>query len=264
MVHDELPQISVAAQRRRRLWEAKACARFARVVELCESEHIARMASDFAAKSGRGRERAHAKLRQMFDAFGHVESELLTGSTPRLFYSVVGAPVPDLFTSPDSDPDPLAGTQRTGVPVHFVGLGKLAGKVVLRGTWGCSLTSLAIDTWFERSRDPDQLDVALLNAHRVLLCSPQRNVPLLLSRDVLLPVSGGHDGFFWSTPVPVRSQETKGAVFHCRLRAYLPEEMAPDETITQSASLLQLAPGDDPLVSGPLHPLALRAAPVAA
>jgi hypothetical protein len=253
--------VSTEAQGHRRRWEQKATERFDRLVKLCASGEICRMASDFAAKSGKGRERAHAKLRQVFNPFGVVESELITGPVPRLYYSAVGAPVPDLFTSPEGDPEPLKGTQRTGVPVHFVALGRLAGKVVARGTWACSLTGLALDTWFMRAKDPDALDAAVLNAHRTLLAAPQRNAPLLLSHDVLLPVGDGQAGFFWSTPIAARREAGKDALFHVRLRAFLPWEMAPNETIEQSAGLLQIAPGDEPMVSGPLHPLFLLTPP---
>jgi hypothetical protein len=248
--------ISTLARIRRDRWEQAASERFNKLVELSESDHIARLASDFAAKSGKGRARAHARLCEAFDPFGVVESEQLTGPTPSLFYSMIGAPSSDLFTALDTDPD-LTETQRTGVAVNYLALGKLGGKVVVRGTWGCSLTNLALDTWFERSKSPGDLDMALLNAHRCLLSAPQRNIPLLLAHDVLLPVGGGHDGFFWSTPITSRSKEKPDAVLHVRLRAFLPDEMATAETIEQSAAVLKVGPGDELLVSGPLHPLHL-------
>jgi hypothetical protein len=239
-------------------------ARFNKLIQLCQSDHVGALASDFANKSNRGRDKARLRLRQIFDPFGTVESEGASGSQPRLFYSVVGAPMPDMFSSLADDPAPaLTGTQRGGVAVYYVAFGRLAGNVVIRGVWGASLTSLALDTWFERSRDPDKLEAALTIAHRCLLCAPERNVMKLLEQDVLLPISGGRDGLFWSTPIPVRSTETKSAVFHVRLRAYLTEEMTPDGQIEASTKLLKLEPTDTPLVSGALHPLHLRRPPAA-
>jgi hypothetical protein len=259
MVHDDTPRISVEAQGRRRRWERQAAGRFKRVVELCESDTVGSIASDFAHKSGRGRDKARARLRQMFDPFGAVASEGAIGSQPRLFYSIVGGPLPDLFKSLDTDPAPaLTPQQRLGVSVYYVGLGRLAGIVVVRGVWGCSLTDLGPNTWFERSSNPDGLAAALTIAHRCSLAAPDRNVMALLEQDVFLPIDGDRTGYFWSTGIGVRSTETKAAVFHCRLRAYLPEEMTPDGQIEASAELLKLRPSDTPLVGGALHPLHLR------
>ena len=178
--------ISTEAQGHRRCWEKATTDRFNRVLELSQSERVGELAHDFAHKSGRGRDKARLRLRAIFDEFGTIEAEAATGSQPRLVYSLVAAPRSDLFTA-QPGVDALDAEQRSGVSVHYLAFGKLAGRVLLRGVWGCSLSNLAIDTWFERSGDPGGLNAALIAAHRYLLGAPDRNATALLATDVTPP-----------------------------------------------------------------------------
>ena len=246
--------ISTEAQGHRRRWERATTERFNRVLELSQSERVGGVAHDFAHKTGRGRDKARMRLRAVFDEFGTIEAEAATGSQPRLVYSLVAGPREDLFTA-QPGVDALDPEQRSGVSVHYLAFGRLGTRVLLRGVWGCSLSNLAIDTWFERSGDPGGLDAALIASHRHLLGAPDRNATALLATDVLLPTGGG--GFFWGTPIVTVSRDTSNAMFHIRCRAYLPNEMAPDDWITHSEELLKLRPGDRAMANTVLHPIHL-------
>lgn len=253
--------ISTMARIRRDRWEQAASERFGRAIALCNSKSVAKLAEDFAHKTGVGRQRALAGLLKAFDGIGALEACEPKGSKPVLFFSVISSTTAGLLTAIPGERDLTLDEEQASCGLHYFAFGRLNGLIHCRGLWGMSATRHAIGRYFDRGGKPADLDTALLDAHRRLLSAPSRSLPALLKDSVLLE---GGAGYFWAEASPFKARETGSDVLHCRCRSWLASEMAKDTQIAESAAILKRAPDDVPLVAGLLHPMHLRSAPVAA
>jgi hypothetical protein len=253
--------ISTMARIRRDRWEQAASERFGRAIARCNSKSVAKLAEDFAHKTGVGRQRALAGLMKAFDGIGALEACEPKGPRPIVLWSVISATTPGLLTALPGQRDLTSDEEQPSCGIHYLAFGRLPGIVHGRGLWGMSATKHAIGRFFDRGGNPADLDTALLDAHRCLLGAPSRSLPALLKDSVLLE---GGAGFFWAEASPFKAKETGANVLHCRCRTWMSAEMAKDTQIAESAAILKRDAGDTPLVAGLLHPMHLRSAPAAA
>jgi hypothetical protein len=111
---------------------------------LCKSKSIAKLAEDFAHKTGTGRLRALAGLRQALDGIGTLESCEPKGSRPIIIWSTSSGLLTTLPGHRELTPDEL----QDACGVHYFAFGRLPCIIHARGLWAMSATRHCVGRYF--------------------------------------------------------------------------------------------------------------------